>query len=347
MGTLAILTLTLVLAGSAQPQQPAADGRALLLKYLQGERTLGMPTPFDTERFIGSIRDAIDRGLPGPPEHARRATAAFLLEAALARLDAGDVTGSQRLVEFACERVRAHSPGDDFDAAWFNASLSLADAWLNPNALENHVRHVRSQRPDDPVATLSWALAAEQRASPAIAPRPPAEADAVVEAAEARRKAEQERLLDDANARLALALANPSTVAEARVRTAHMQLTRGQAADALTTLRALESSTREGWVVYLARLFRGQAFEATHRPDDAATSYRDALKVGPNGHSATMALAALLFLQNRPGTRDEATALVHALLADNDPISDPWWTYWAGGARLWNARLKVLRERLQ
>lgn len=338
--TAIVFLLAWIAGGPALSAQKSADAGALLTRYVQGERTLTLPAPFNADAFLSSIGDAMAKGLPGAPERARRATAAFLLEAAAVRLDAADITGSRRLLEFACAKVRAHVPADDFDVAWHDAALSIADAFLDPVALETHLQHARAHVPNAAQPTLSWAVAGEQRASPAITPRRLAEPDAVVESTEARRSAEQARLLDDAVARLTAAAATPATAADARLRLAHIQLTRQQPRDALNTLAAIETASREGWLIYLARVFRGQALEALERPDDALTSYRDALKVGPGGHSATMSLSSLLF---RRGQRDEAAALVQLLLEESDPISDPWWTYWAGSARQWTPRLKVLR----
>lgn len=336
----ALLLLTLLVAGRPLSAQKAPDGAALLTRYLQGERALTLPAPFNADAFLSSISDALAKGLPGPPEKVRRASAAFVLESAAVRLDAADIPSARRLLEFACARVRAHQPADEFDTAWHDAALSIADAFLDPVALEAHVQHVRAHVPTAPQPVLSWAVAGEQRASPSISPRLPNEPAAVIENTDARRAAERARLVDDAVARLTTAAASPATAADARLRLAHIQLTRQQPRDALTTLAAIETASREGWLIYLARIFRGQALEALDRPDDAITSYRDALKVGPGGHSATMSLTSLLF---RRGQRDEAAALVQLLLEETDPISDPWWTYWAGSARQWTPRLKVLR----
>jgi len=324
------------------------DGGALLARYLQGERTLAWPAAFEAKAFTASVSDAIDRGLPGPPETARRATAAFMLEAAAARLDAADISGSRTLLEWACARVRAHGAADDFDRAWEDAALSIAEDFLDPSALEAHVQHTRSFLQGNARLFLAWAVAAEQRTSPVLMPQLGADSSATNPALRADNQARLDatigRLQDDALERFAVAAANPDTAADARVRTAHIQLARNRPQDALATLAALETSTREGWLIYLARLFRGQALEKLQRPDDAETSFRDALKIGPGGQTATMSLATLLY---RRGHREEAESLVRSLLDEADPISDPWWTYWAGSARLWTQRLTVMRGLLQ
>ena len=331
---------------SLAPAAQKTSGGDLLIRYLHGEQALSLPTPFDSREFLASLGDTIDKGLPGPPEQARRAVASFALEAAAARLDAGDIPGARSLVEWGCARVRAHEAADDFDIAWHAAALTIAESWLDPVALESHVKHARAQLPDDPFLTLAWAVAAEQRASPLLVGRSiPAPVNPTADQEnQARNRAIATRLMDDALARFAVAAANPSTAADARMRTARVRLALDQPQEALAGLADLESKTREGWTVYLARLFRGQALERLGRPDEAVASFRAALTVGPGGQTATMSLATLLYRRDQ---RDEAETLVQLLLAETDPISDPWWTYWAGSGRLWTSRLAAMRELLQ
>jgi tetratricopeptide (TPR) repeat protein len=347
MRTSTIAAVLLAAAVSAAPAaQEPSNADALLRRYLQGERTLALPASFDAKAFLASITDAIDKRLPFPPERVRRGVAAFVLETADARLDAGDIPASRTLLEWACARVRSHETVDDFDVAWHAAALSLAESWLDPVALEGHVKHAQKQLPGDPFLALAWAVAAEQRASPLLVGRSiPGSVNPIAnDENRARRSAITARLMDDATVRFAIAAGNPRTAADARVRTAHIQLMRDQPQSALVSLAGLETTSREGWVVYLARLFRGQALERLQRPDEAIASFRDALRVGPGGQTATLSLSTLLY---RRGQRDEAEALVRQLLADTDPINDPWWTYWAGSARLWTTRLDAMRGMLQ
>ena len=339
----AVVIVAVVVAGLGA--QSGTNGGALLTRYLHGERTFALPAAFDRKLFLASIIDALDIGLPGPPEAARRATAAFALEASAARLDAGDIPGARTLLEWACGRIRTHVATDEFDIAWHAAALSIAEGFLDPEALESHVQHARGQLPGDPRLTLAWAVAAEQRTSPLLIPHlPPNVEPTMLASSQAQLNATVGRLMDDATERFALAAVHPLTAGDARVRTARMQLARDRPQDALTTLATFEASTREGWLVYLARLFRGQALEQLQRPDDALTSFRDALKVGPGGQTATMSLSSLLY---RRGQHKDAETLVQLLLAETDPISDPWWTYWAGSARLWTSRLAAMRDQLQ
>lgn len=336
------LTLALIACCLAAPAaQRGDDGGKLLLRYVAGERELALPASFDYKTFLNSVGNQATTGVPGPPERARRATAAFVLEVAAARLGDGDVAAARALVEWACGRLRAHASIDAFDIAWHSAALSVMDGLLDPVALEAHVQHARVQWPGGAVLALSWAIAAEQRSSPLLATRAANDPQQVLlELNQARLDAANARVMDDAHERFAKAEADPGVRAEARIRAAHLYLLQQNSAAALDQLRDVENSTREGWAIYLARLFRGQALEALDRKGDAMENYRLALKVGPGGQTATMSLAALLF---RTGQRDEAEALVQLVLAETDPISDPWWTYWAGSARLWTSRLTTLR----
>jgi tetratricopeptide (TPR) repeat protein len=335
----------LALTNATSPQK--LTGGELLTRYARGDRELALPTPFDAKSFLASVADVVDKGLPGPPETARRSAAAFVLEAAAARLDAGDIAGARAMAEWGCARVRAHEPADVFDVAWHAAALSIIEGFLDPAGLETHVRHSREQLQNDPLQVLAWAVAAEQRASPVLRPAAAVSGlnDGLAMVNETgHHEAETERLMDDAATRLTAAAALPAVASDARLRSAHLHLMRGESQDAVSALTDIERTTREGWLVYLARLFRGQALEQLKRPAEAAASFRDALKVGPGGQTATLSLAAVLYGQ---GQRGDAETLVTKLLAETDPISDPWWTYWAGSARLWTTRLTAMRALLQ
>jgi hypothetical protein len=64
----------------------------------------------------------------------------------------------------------------------------------------------------------------------------------------------------------------------------------------------------------------------------------------PDAHSATMALAALMF---RSGDRAGADERVVALLSRAQPAGDPWWLYWPADYRFGPSRIQAMREALQ
>ena len=65
--------------------------------------------------------------------------------------------------------------------------------------------------------------------------------------------------------------------------------------------------TRDSWILYLARLFRGQVLEREKELENAERAYRGALAAVPNAQAASTALAAVLFTDGR---RREAWAAI-------------------------------------
>jgi Flp pilus assembly protein TadD len=94
-------------------------------------------------------------------------------------------------------------------------------------------------------------------------------------------------------------------------------------------------------VIYLARLFRGQALERLGRIDDARQSYTRALEVRPDAQTASVALAALEF---RRGDKAAADQRVRVLLSRMAQPDDPWWEYWPGDFRLGPDLVRAMRE---
>jgi tetratricopeptide (TPR) repeat protein len=128
---------------------------------------------------------------------------------------------------------------------------------------------------------------------------------------------------------------------EAAMRMGAMLLRNGAQAEAITPMfdRA-ETRTRDPYVIYLARLFRGRLLEKQGNTDDAQASYRGAAAAWPTGQAATMALAASLY---REGKRTSAYELVGAMLDAPDPLFDPWREYVHADDRFWPYLLNKLR----
>ena len=113
---------------------------------------------------------------------------------------------------------------------------------------------------------------------------------------------------------------------------------------AIATLGRVESKTRDPWVIYLARYFKGQALERKKRLDDAERAYRGALAAVPLAQSGSMALASLLF---RSGQRSEASRLVDAMLAAHPQPADPWRGYADADDRFWPVLIGRLRAEIK
>jgi predicted Zn-dependent protease len=118
------------------------------------------------------------------------------------------------------------------------------------------------------------------------------------------------------------------------------QQARGRS-DAVELLDRAERLTRDRYVVYLARFFKGQYLERAGRPDDAERAYRGAVATVPHAQSATVALSTLLFQRER---RAEAHSLTTAMLAARPQPVDPWRVYAHADDRFWPQLIARLRK---
>jgi lipopolysaccharide biosynthesis regulator YciM len=155
---------------------------------------------------------------------------------------------------------------------------------------------------------------------------------------------EGQRAADRAMARFKDATASEAVRTEASLRLGHVELRLGRYDAALTAWDGVEGLTEDRFLLYLLHLFRGIAYEGENRTADARRSYAAALDVSPGAHSAVLRLAALGFRHDRG---DEPAQLVDALLHNDDPRRDPWWSYYAGDWRFWYARIGRVRELLK
>jgi len=117
--------------------------------------------------------------------------------------------------------------------------------------------------------------------------------------------------------------------------------TTGRAVDAFNKVETL---TRDRYLIYLAKFFRGQAHERLKADIDAERDYRGALATIPKAISASMALAALLTRAERPG---EASSIVEAAVTANPPPIDPWREYGAADDRFWPRFISQLRAEIR
>jgi tetratricopeptide (TPR) repeat protein len=282
---------------------------------------------------------------PGAPivpilEQRRRNLVTFALDLAGANaLTQGPAARS--MIESVCSSVRRHMPPTDFDHAWQLAALALLEGELDPNALRGHLEHLEQQFPDEPRAMLAHALADEQMTAPIEMV-----ADSDSAAADFARKrnptgVSQTVLMQRALASYEGLLKIDALRPEASLRIAHLQIGLHHFDQALPALDVVDSSSDDPYLLYLSRLFRGLALEGLNRTAAAQAAYRDALKLGPGAHAATMALATSLF---RSGHRDEADQLATNLVAHDDPTHDVWWAYYSGDFHLWGLLMSRVRE---
>lgn len=137
---------------------------------------------------------------------------------------------------------------------------------------------------------------------------------------------------------------DPVVGGEALTRLASLQLRRNRTADALASLDRAERMTRDPYVLYLARLFRGMTLQQMRRDADAVPAYRGALLVRPGGESASVRLAELLF---KAGDRTAAQTVMADALAADTSIPDPYTELVHGDDRFWPQLIARLRREIK
>jgi tetratricopeptide (TPR) repeat protein len=248
-------------------------------------------------------------------------------------------------VEWACPYIRTHAPLNDFDRAWQLAALSVLEGGIDSHALADHVAHAQAVFPGQPRLILARGIAEEQFNAPSEVLVRSETAAGLQRARDQLIRAEGEgfRAAERAIARFTEAAQNDAIAGEALLRAGHVELRLARYDAALAAWKNLEGRTTDPALRYLLYLFRGLAYEGRARVDEARASYTAALAMSPGAHSATLRLAALGF---RYGHDDEHVALTDALLENDDPRRDPWWSYYAGDWRFWYPRIAAVRAQL-
>ena len=87
---------------------------------------------------------------------------------------------------------------------------------------------------------------------------------------------------------------------------------------------------------------RGRVLEALEKFDEARAAYQAGRDAVPGAQSPRVALMRLLM---RAGDRPAAEALAASIQTASDEAFDPWWLYWLGDYRHYDAIRDRLRER--
>jgi hypothetical protein len=364
---LCVIVLVLVTSPGLTPPaaQDAAGVPVLLDRYLAGDFE-GVVRLLDAAPSLQPILDGLDRhgaawiAAAGPAATDRRelAVATFALEAARTgawkewklrvtapRMPEDPVLerfyltwlAPPQLLEWGCALLRARETPHPFERLWQLAAVSVAQRaedfeflvgdgeqsalWNHGQEIE-HLRHVRLRFPDEPRFKLAQIVAAEWQASPAVRRGRPQTA-----------RDQFNGLRDD-----------PDIGAEATLRFGRISMLQRDDGRAEEAFARVESLTRDPWVLYLARVFRGGVLERRGRVADAERSYRGALLAVPRAQAASTALAALLFKQDR---RTEASHLVEDMLAASPVPADPWRGYTNADDRFWPVLIARLRQEIR
>ena len=373
----AILLLPFALVGavlaSDQPSAQAASTLVQLDRYAHGEFDAVVTELKGLRNFDGVLEELRLGGQAwvdaGPePERARRrlAAATFALEAARAadrvawkrviRLDAWvdekenihAKEGADRvywnapplLVEWGCALLRQTPKPPPIERIWHMASVAAAQAAgdtefligspfaarMNVPDEITHLWHAQDRFKTEPRLRLAMSIALEWQTWPGSRRTPNVKNHAGVA------PKLEELMRDDAIG------------AEAAVRLGSLHVRTGRLKEALGLFERVETMTRDTYLIYLARYFKGTALEKAGQPADAEAAYRGALAAIPHAQSATLALAALLAKQDR---RTEAGALIETQLSTRPQPLDPWRAYAAGDARFWPELIARLRAEVR
>lgn len=350
----ACLALLFVAAAAGAAPQPSAMPElvAAYADWVQGGRAaldLDVADLDVARQALGRIDPAaipVDPSLSPADarERQRRLMTAFALEVA-ALGSRKHSASAARLIEWACPYVRSHTPSNEFDRAWQLAALAALEGGIDSTVLHAHLDHVQAGFGADPRYVLARGVAEEQFGAPAEVLTRSATAANLARAREALARAEGERYraLDRAIMRFREAAKLPTAAAEATLRMGHVQHRLSRHDAALETWSGIEKLNPDPSVLYLAQLFRGLANESYGRTDAARAAYEAALKISPKAHSANLRLAALSYVH---GGEDPYQA-IEALLRDNDPRRDPWWSYYAADWRFWYPRVQHMRAAIK
>ena len=365
------LVASVALALSIAPRAQAPPASSQLDRYYRGEFE-AVSRELNALDNLDGVLDGLKRDGPawidagGPAERSKRvlAAATFALEAGRAgafqdwklidiyRVEMGRSGGGSPLVdttmvhwkapplliEWGCTLLRSQTTPHPDERTWQLAAIAAAElagdsefligspfeVRHNPENEIDHLKHVAARFPKEPRFVLAQGIAIEWTTYPAT-PRPSGRIARRTEVFEAF-----DRMKD-----------NEAIGPEAMLRLGVARYRRGQSPAALELFAKVEESTRDPYLVYLARVFAGQAHEASKRPIEAERAYRAALKTVPYAQTASFALAALLFRSDRPS--EAARITESALSAQPQPI-DPWREYGAADHRFWPVLIGRLRE---
>jgi tetratricopeptide (TPR) repeat protein len=350
LGISALLVCFLI----ARPSARAEAVGSLLDRYLAGGFSAvvsEIEKSGDYNGFYKALQDEapawIEAGEPDSRSRRKLAAATLALEVARAgtfddwklvqlwmRLENIYWRAPPKLIEWACELLRADGPPTETERLWHLAALAVASRagdfefligspWeerANPNDEILHLEHSAERFPTERRFALAQGIAIEWRLFPSRR--------------SGFREAQQvfQSLKDEAGV-------GP----EASVRLGVHFYRGGNFVQALETLARADERTREPYVVYLARYFRGQVFERQKKLNEAEAAYRGALAVIPAAQSASFALSAILAQR---GERAEAATLIErALYAKPRPL-DPWRAYGQADERFWPELLARLHAEI-
>jgi hypothetical protein len=277
------------------------------------------------------------------------------------------------LVEWTCDLLRRQPAAVPLERVWFAASLQLlrdfGDADVRPvpgSGLPNeygqapgHLGHALGRFPNEPWIRIVVAerqtnqLAASIRVRRELAERDYAKIEGLRLIQDAPRSAARDAsvryayLADLRRARqdILLLAADPSVRARAHLNLGGIALAFAERDKARRYFDDIAPWTSNPCLLYLGAFLRGRVDDLENRSVDAERAYRAALTTVPRAQSGAIALAELLWRQNRPG---EASVVAESAFAGPQLADDPW-TAWQNGGHCteWHRLINGLRQDLR
>ena len=238
------------------------------------------------------------------------------------------------LIEWGCELMRMNEVPRPIERWWQLAALAVAQRSEDPKFLVGDTAIGRGVGAGEIINTQD-----EIKHLDHVMKRFPGERRFVLAQGIARDRDWQ----DDALVAYTAVLDDPDVGGEASMRLGAMQIRQNRASDAMRHLERAETLTRDRYVIYLARYFKGRILQRQDRLDQAESEYRGAVAAWPHGQAATMALSAVLF---RDGRRAEAHERVGRMLSVEAPLFDPWREYVHADNRFWPQLIGRLRAEI-
>lgn len=239
------------------------------------------------------------------------------------------------LIEWACQLMRAHDPPRPIERWWQLAALAVAQRSEDARFLVGDIGVGLGVGAGEIINTQD-----EIKHLDHVMKRFPAERRFVLAQGIARDRYWE----DDALTAYAAVADDVDVGGEASMRLGALHMKHERFGEAMRHLDRAETLTRDQYVIYLARYFKGKVLEQNSRSDDALDEYRGAAAAWPNGQAATLSIAALLF---RDGRRTEAHARVGRMLAAGPNAFDPWREYVHADNRFWPQLIGRLRAEIR
>jgi tetratricopeptide (TPR) repeat protein len=260
------------------------------------------------------------------------------------------------------ELLRSSAPADGFPAEWFHTSSAyMFSRGLYAEALD-HLAHAARLLPGDALVLFDRASIAEIQGLPAqqvllrdadmgalrrsrqgTGSVPRSVTDATRRAARLGIPAKEEANAD-AERLFRRALKADPRLAEARLRLARVLIERKRHEEAAGELKIVLEESRSPFLRFHAYLFSGRAEQALGRPEAAAASVAEAVKLFPTAQSALLAQSQLAVLR-----ADAAGAIDPIGKLPDEPeldlrAGDPWWAYRLAAGRDWEDLYEALSK---